>query len=431
MTHPTPRLLAGLCAWLLTSTALGQTVVSMWVHDGAGPEVLAHAAAVKAFNTRHTDIQLQLLKLPEGSYNDQVNAAALARKLPCVLEFDGPQLYSYAWTKKILPLDGFAELAEARAGQLPSLLRQGSYQGRLYSLGQFDSGLALWGSRKLLTRAGVRIPTGLADAWTQTEFETVLKQLKASGVATPLDMKFNYGVGEWYTYGFAPIVQSFGGDLIERPGFSRAQGVINGPAAVRALSRLQAWAQAGYINPATKDDADFVKGKAALSWVGHWVYRDYRKALGDDLVLIAAPQWGGRAVTGAGSWNFGISAHCKHPRAAARVLAHLMSAPEILRVTTVNGAVPGTDAALALSSDYGPTGPLRLYVDQLRSPVAVVRPETPAYPAITTAFAEALNNVMAGAAVQRELDRAARKIDEAIQDNRGFPAPRDVMTISR
>ena len=42
MTHPTPRLLAGLCAWLLTSTAFGQTVVSMWVHDGAGPEVLAH-----------------------------------------------------------------------------------------------------------------------------------------------------------------------------------------------------------------------------------------------------------------------------------------------------------------------------------------------------------------------------------------------------
>jgi multiple sugar transport system substrate-binding protein len=431
MRTASPSFWFGLCGLVLATSAPCQTVVSMWVHDGAGPEVLAHEAAVKAFNAQQTDIRLQLVKLPEGSYNDQVNAAALARKLPCVLEFDGPQLYSYAWTKKILPLDGFAELAAARAGQLPSLLRQGNYQGRLYSLGQFDSGLALWGSRKLLTRAGVRIPTGVADVWTQTEFEAVLKQLKASGVATPLDMKFNYGMGEWYSYGFAPIVQSFGGDLIERPGFRRAQGVINGPATVRALSTLQGWARAGYINPATKDDADFVKGKAALSWVGHWVYRDYRKALGDDLVLIGAPQWGGRAVTGAGSWNFGISAHCKHPQAAARVLAHLLSVPEILRVTAVNGAVPGTQAALAQSSDYGPTGALRLYVDQLRGPVAVVRPETPAYPAITTAFAEALNNVMAGAAVQRELDRAARKIDESIEDNRGYPAPRDVTTFPR
>ena len=105
-----------------------------------------------------------------------------------------------------------------------------------------------------------------------------------------------------------------------------------------------------------------------MSWVGHWVYRDYRKALGDDLVLIGAPQWGGRAVTGAGSWNFGISAHCKHPQAAARVLAHLMSVPEILRVTAVNGAVPGTNAALAQSKDYSASGPLHLGMNGTGAP---------------------------------------------------------------
>lgn len=420
MRHPIRpfALAAALCA---AAPAQAQSVVTMWVHAGAGPEAAAYTVAVKAFNDSHPDIRIDLAKLPEGSYNDQVNAAALARKLPCLLDFDGPNVYNYAWTKKIVPLDGFAELQPLARDMLPSLQRQGRFAGRLYSMGQFDSGLALWGNRRLLQRAGVRIPTEVADAWSLAEFEDALRKLKAGGVAYPLDMKFNYGMGEWFTYGFAPIVQSLGGDLIDRNDYRSAQGRINGPEAVKAMTQLQGWIKAGWVNAATKDDGDFVKGAAALSYVGHWVYGDYRKALGDDLVLIPMPRFGAQAVTGAGSWNFGISAHCKEPVAAAKVLAHLMSPAEIERVTGVNGAVPGTHAALARSANHGPDGPLRIHAEQISAGIARVRPETPAYPIITTAFAEAVNNIVAGGDVKKELDRAAKKIDQAIEDNRGFP----------
>lgn len=408
-------------ASVLAAGAQAQTTVTMWVHAGPGPEAGAYAAAVQAFNQQNKDIHLEMLKLPEGSYSDQVNAAALARKLPCLLDFDGPNVYNYAWTKKIVPLDGFPELAALKADLLPSLLRQGTYNGKLYSLGQYDSALAIWGNRKMLDKAGIRIPTTARETWTLAEFEAALKKLKDSGVPTPLDMKFNYGVGEWFTYGFSPIVQSFGGDLIDRNGFKTSRGTINGDAAVKAMSMLQRWVKSGYVNAASKDDGDFVKGKAALSYVGHWTYKDYKKALGDDLVLIPMPAFGAKAVTGAGSWNFGLSADCKEPKAAARVLAHLMSTPEILRVTEANGAMPGTSSALALSKDYGAKGELRIFVQQARQGVALVRPETPAYPAISTAFAEAVNNIVAGADVKKELDRAAHKIDQAIEDNRGYP----------
>lgn len=413
--------IAALAATLAAGIARAQSTVTMWVHAGPGPEADAYVAAVQAFNQKNADVKVELIKLPEGSYSDQVNAAALARKLPCVLDFDGPNVYNYAWTKKIVPLDGFAELAAARADMLPSLVRQGSYGGKLYSVGQFDSGLALWANRKLLDKAGVRIPTQLAQAWTNAEFETALKKLKAAGVAYPLDMKFNYGAGEWFTYGFSPLVQSFGGDLIDRNGFKTASGVINGEGAVQALSMLQNWVRSGYVNAATKDDADFVKGKSALSYVGHWTYGTYKAALGDDLVLVPMPRFGGRAVTGAGSWNFGISADCKDPKAAARVLAHLMSPAEVLRVTEANGAVPGTHAALSRSKAFAPDGALHIYADQIRERIALVRPETPAYPVITLAFSEAVNNIIAGGVVKKELDRAAKKIDRAIEDNRGYP----------
>jgi multiple sugar transport system substrate-binding protein len=415
-------LMAALAVTFATAApANAQTVVTMWVHAGPGPEAVAYSAATDAFNAQNKDIKLDLVKLPEGSYSNQVSAAALARKLPCLLDFDGPNVYNYAWTKKIIPLDTFPELAELKADLLPSLLRQGTYGGKLYSLGQFDSGLGIWGNKKLLEKAGVRIPGTVAEAWTLAEFEDSLKKLKSSGVAAPLDMKFNYGVGEWFTYGFSPIVQSFGGDLIDRKTFKSSKGVLNGPASVKALTTLQGWVKAGYVNAATKDDGDFIKGKAALSYVGHWTFKDYQKALGDDLVLIPMPAFGAKAVTGAGSWNFGISADCKDPKAAAKVLAHLMSTPEILRVTEANGAMPGTNSALAQSKDYGAKGSLQIYVQQIRQGVALVRPETPAYPAISTAFAEALNNIVAGADVQKELDRASKKIDQNIQDNKGYP----------
>jgi multiple sugar transport system substrate-binding protein len=200
--------------------------------------------------------------------------------------------------------------------------------------------------------------------------------------------------------------------------------VINGPEAVKALSLLQGWARSGWINPATRDDSDFIQGRSALSYVGHWVQADYRKALGDDLVLIPMPKFGARAVTGAGSWNFGISADCKAPREAASVLAHLMSPEEIGRVTQANGAIPGTRTALARNRNYSAGGPLAIYAEQIQQGVAQVRPATPAYPVITTAFSEALNNVLAGSEPKKELDRAARRIDQAIKDNKGYPALR-------
>ena len=256
---------------------------------------------------------------------------------------------------------------------------------------------------------------------TWREFEAALDRLKRSGVPYPLDMKLNYGAGEWFSFGFAPIIQSFGGGLIDRTDFHAAHGWLDGPEAIRAMTRVQAWVRKGYVNAATRDDADFSKGRSALSYVGHWTYQTYRKALGADLVLIPMPKFGERAVTGAGSWNFGISADCQHPRDAARLLAYLMSPAEIARVTGINGAVPGTFTALKASRAYGPGGPLTIYTEQLARNLAVVRPETPAYPVISLAFSEAVNNILAGADVKTELTLAAHTIDQDIADSKGYP----------
>jgi len=397
-------------------------VLSLWLHAGPGPEREVVAESLRRFNAANPDVRVELASVPEGSYTEQIEAAARLRKLPCVLDIDGPTVAYWAAGGHLMPLETLPGLDGLRRGLLRTIAQQGSYHGRLYSLGQYDSGLALWGNRKLLQKAGVRIPTGTRAPWTLEELESALQALKKAGVPHPMDMKFSYGIGEWFTYGFSPIVQSFGGDLVDRRSQPpRATGTLNGPQAVRAMQVLQNWVRQGWVDAGERGGDDFVKGRAGLSYVGHWVYRDYREALGNDLVLMPMPRFGTRPVTGAGSWSWAVSAGCPHPRAAARLLQHLMSREEVLRVTRANGAVPATLDAVLASPDYGIDGPLRLYVDQIVEGTARVRPETPAYPVITKAFAAAVRAVVDGADPKTELDRAAAQIDAALAKSSSPP----------
>ncbi|MFL7893518.1 MAG: extracellular solute-binding protein, partial [Anaerolineales bacterium] len=124
------------------------TIVEVWF-PGIGEERDVLDAQVADFNAMQDAIVIDAVQLPEGSYNDQVNAAALAGDLPCLLDFDGPFLSNYAWSGYLTPLDGYLS-DDLRADFLPSIINQGTYGGHLYGLGTFDSGLAIWGNKAYL-----------------------------------------------------------------------------------------------------------------------------------------------------------------------------------------------------------------------------------------------------------------------------------------
>lgn len=393
--------------------------VQLFFHSGQGPEREALNATLKAFSARNPDITVDAVQLPEGRYTDQVNLAALAHSLPCLLDFDGPTLYNYAWSGYLIPLDKYVS-PEMKADFLPSIIKQGTYNHHLYSLGQFDSGLGIYANKQYLSEAGARIPT-INNPWTLTEFNDVLAKLKnVPGVQYPLELQMSTS-GEWFTYGFSPFVESFGGDLMNRSNYQTASGVLNGPNAVAAMTWFQGLFKHGYSNPWPASDTEFTSGTSALSWAGHWVYPDYSNALGDNLLVLPAPNLGKGAKTGMGSWNWGITSSCKTPDAAWKVLNFILSPNEIERMTNANGAVPARKSAIAGSKLYAPNGPLHVFVQQLQMGIAEPRPITPAYPTITSAFAEVVVNIAAGADVKEELDKAVQKIDQDIKDNQGYP----------
>lgn len=374
---------------------------------------------IARFNATQSDVYVRPTLIPEGSYNGQVQAAALAGELPDLLEFDGPFVYSYAWQGKLRPLEGLLPSA-LRADLLPSILAQGTYRGQLYSVGTFDSGLGLYVRPSRLRAVGARVPQRPQDAWTVDEFERILAALaERDPDGAVLDLKLNYR-GEWFTYAFSPVIESAGGDLIDRGDYRSAAGVLNGPAAVGAMRHVQSWIRDGYVDP-NLDDSAFSAGRVALSWVGHWEYARYHTAVGDDLAVVPLPDFGRGTRTGEGSWNWGIPRSSRHPEAAMHFLEFILRPEEILRMTRANGAVPATRTALARSRLYGPGGPLRLFAVQLTQGYAVPRPRTPAYPVISSAFQGAFLSIRNGANVPRALDQAVRIIDADIDDNHGYP----------
>jgi multiple sugar transport system substrate-binding protein len=86
-----------------------------------------------------------------------------------------------------------------------------------------------------------------------------------------------------------------------------------------------------------------------------------------------------------------------------------------------NSAVPGTKSAVDRSTLFSENGPLSLFAEQLLTGVSIPRPKTPAYPAITTEFQKAFQQIRNNGDIQKALDEAATGIDQDIRDNHGYP----------
>ncbi|MDQ1022183.1 ABC transporter substrate-binding protein [Streptomyces afghaniensis] len=405
----------------------GKGTISVWAHQGQKNEASALQNAVKSFNSSQNKIKADLKLIPEADYTKTITATDAA-ELPDVMEFDGPTMANFVYTKKLAPIDTYVS-AKTLDNATDASKAQGEVGGKHYGLGMFDSGLGIYGNKKLLDAAGVKYPKGLSDAWTADQFTAALKTLKAKdpdGKTVDLQESGGYAK-EWGTYGFAPIVWSAGGSLLKD---GKAEGALDTPAVVSALKTFQSWKT--YVDPNTDGNA-FAKGRVALSWVGHWMYPAYSQALGDDLVVLPLPDFGNGPKTGQGSWAWGIGANTKNAKAAGTFLDTLLNDTNVTAMTTANGAVPATRTALAKSSLYKQGGPLQLFADQLAKPcgdsditkscVAVTRPVTPGYPTVTAKFSEALNSVYGGADPKSALEKAARAIDRDFSDNAGYKIP--------
>lgn len=205
----------------------GATKLGLWTHSaGNEGEMKVIQQMVDDFNAQQSQYEVAIEAFPQASYNDSVAAASVAGSLPCIIDLDQPTVPNFAWSGYIrelpVPEDMLSKFTPGGTGV---------YMDKVYSLGQFDVALLHYARKSVLEKYDIRIPT-LDEPWTLDEFNTILKTLKDSGEFDyALDVNAQW-TGEWWSYAYAPMLQSFGGDLIDRTTYTSADGVLNGAEAL-------------------------------------------------------------------------------------------------------------------------------------------------------------------------------------------------------
>ena len=408
-----PALLLALACAVASASAV-PIDVKIWRHETGDSEMKSSADAVDRFNRQQSRWRIVTETLPQGSYQQAVIAAAMTQKLPCVLDLDQPTVPNFAWAGHIQPLEG-----RLRPAGVDALIPGGRsfYKGKLYSVGQFDVALALFARKSVLAKHGIRLAS-LDQPYSADEFRDILRRLRREGFSYPLDLNMQLS-GEWLAYAFAPWLQSAGTDLIDRQSLTRVDGVLNSDAAVAVIDYLRSLFDERLAARKPVDDQSFPSGRAAFHYSGSWSANLYRQRFGDDLVALPPPAFGARPRIGAGSWQWAVSSSCPHPEAARALLAHLISTSEITAFADATGLMPTSEAAADAATLYRKGAFGRAFFDAARA-FAVVRPETPGYPMISSAFERAFKEAREGVDSAEALDRAVEAIQQDLRRNRNY-----------
>lgn len=389
--------------------------LTLWTHNAGNPQELAVVKQiVNDFNASQKKYQVKIQAFPQQAYNDAVVAAATANKLPCILDTDAPTVPNWAYAGYLAPLDLPSNLVDP---QLPSTV--GKYKDKVYSIGYYDAALAIFAHKSALDAAGVRVATN-DKPYTADEFNALLDKVKASG---KYKYAFDLGTGdpgtEWWTYGYSPFLQSFGGDLIDRDTYKTADGVINGPEALAWAKWFQGLVKDGYAPAKSSQDAfaDFVNNKSAMVWSGIWSTSTLAKV--KDGIVMPPPDFGKGPKIGGGSWQWAVSSSCNQKDAAMEYLKFSLTPKYEAAFATKQNVIPATDAAAALTPGWKPGQPKRFFLDESKN-FALIRPPTPGYPFLTTTFAKAAQDIISGGDAKAILDQAAMDIDNNLKSNDNY-----------
>ncbi|MBM6978745.1 MAG: sugar ABC transporter substrate-binding protein [Actinomyces succiniciruminis] len=392
--------------------------ISLWTHNGGNEEELAVVEkAVAAFNEANPDTPVELKSFPQASYNDSIAAAAVAGDLPDILDLDGPIMPNWAWAGYLAPLQISSELEDNIIDSA-----KGYWNDTLYSVGPYDTSLCFLGRKSAFEAAGVPVPS-IDEPWTKDEFDDALAKLSE---LEDYDYAIDFSVAdtaEWWPYAYAPMLQSFGGDLIDRETFDTAEGFLNGDAAVQWGEWFRSCFEKGYASetPAT-DGQDFLQGKVPLYYAGGWKVLQSQETFGEDEVLILPPvDFGEGAHVGGGSWQWGVSATSSNPTAANAFIEFLMQDEYLVEYSNAIGNFPSVPSATPSTEYYKEGGALEP-VYEIGTKYALLRPATPGYKVISSIFDKAARDIVSGADVKSTLDQAVKDIDADIKSNNGYQA---------
>lgn len=319
--------------------------VTLWVQyseESAEGQVMAQS--IKDFNENNgKGYTAKVEYIPRsgsgGGYEDKVNAALTTNTLPDVLTLDGPNTAAYAKSGILAPIDDYVN---NRDDLLPSIVEEGTYDGKLYSLGYSESGVGIFYNKKMLQDAGVdlaSLPT-VDKPWTYDQYNTLFATLTKHYNKPAIDVGFD-DHSEWLMYAFTPFIWSSGGDVVTEDG-TKATGAFDNAGSVEAFTFIQGLIKNGY-STITPEKNGFQTGVYPLKMTGSWTMQEmdsqYKDVEYGVLPLPMSPKTK-KLVSPTGSWAYGMSRTTKKKEAAGALIDFLGSEQEVYDMSVGNSVLP-------------------------------------------------------------------------------------------
>ena len=369
---------------------------------------------LEAFNEKYQGVyQAEQVTFPKGGsqgYEDKINTAVIAGSLPDVILVDGPAVATYAEAGIIIPLDDMIS-EESKADLLDSTLKQGSYDGKLYTLPLWESSVGIYYNKDMLAEAGIDVPETLQDAWTWDEFYEVAKAL-----TTPehygCTMHTNSGQIAYY---YSPMLVQNGTDLISADG-STTKGYLDSEKTVEFLNWLKRLYDEKIVN-IEPTPTEFFDGKSAMLFSTCYQIATLQSTYPD-------LNWGvtyypvsndGVAGTPTGSWTVGITNKASDPEAAFVFADYMTNTEANMSGCPASGYLPPRKSSSEALTAYQEE-PYRKFMEQLEE-TGVPRPRTPVWTVLNPTFGSVVTDVIMGADPYQKLAEAVEKIDSDYQMN--------------
>ncbi|EEQ23874.1 sugar ABC transporter substrate-binding protein [Lactobacillus jensenii] len=370
--------------------------VTMWVHVSKDdPEGKALSKNISIFNkTNKHGYKAKVEFIPRsssgGGYEDKINAAVNSGSLPDVLTLDGPNTAAYAHSKIIQPIDKYIT---NKSDLLPSIVKQGTYKGKLYAVGYQESSVGIYYNKKLFKKAGIsdsELPT-LNKPWTWDQFLSICKRLKNKLHTTPFNMNLN-DRSEWSIYAFAPFVWSANGDIVNSSS-TKSTGYFDSAKTASAFKFIQELVKKGYTTLSPKDKG-FETGKYPMFLTGAWEIQSLKtqyKSLDWGVLPYPVSPETKKLVSPTGSWQYAMSATAKNKKAAGALVNFLASKEGSYNTDKALGVLPSRKSNIARISKNADSA-MKFLIEQ-NEQSGHARPIIVNYPQISRTFAETVQDV--------------------------------------
>lgn len=350
-----------------------------------------------------------------GGYEDKVNAALTNNTLPDVLTLDGPNTAAYAKSGIIAPIDDYITKKD---DLLPSIIDEGTYDNKLYSLGYSESSVGIYYNKKMLADAGVDInslPT-VQNPWTYDQYNELFETLSKHYKKPAIDVGFD-DHSEWLMYAFTPFVWSSGGDVVNAKG-SKSSGSFDNSGSVEAFTFIQGLIKNDY-STITPEKNGFQKGIYPLKMSGSWTMQEmdsqYKDVEYGVLPLPMSPKTK-KLVSPTGSWAYGMSATTDKKEAAGALIDFLGSDQEVYDMSVGNSVLPSRKSTSdRLSSEVSKQ--MKVLLDQ-NAETGHARPVLVNYPQISRIVQDSVTEITyveQHKDVKAFLEQKAKEIDPLLK----------------